>query len=117
MKQGDLFDPKALLGPLNRALEGLQAGLLRRDQGIAQVSQGNEPWLLRARATARLVAQERGQVCSDDIHERCPPPPGTHPNVMGAVFRSTGLEQVGWRLTTRPEGRGRAIRVYRLPEA
>jgi hypothetical protein len=108
-----LFDPPPATARLNRRQEGRK----RRDEGLQAVSQGWDAWLAQARAVARRVAQERGKVTSDDIHTLCPLPEGAHHNLMGAVFKTTGLVQIGWTQTERPEGHGRVIRVYAHPPA
>lgn len=89
-----------------------QLGLELQFRGIERVSRGYSEWINQARAVARRVAQERGSVSSDDIHELCPPPSDAHPNVMGAVFKGLGLRVISFMPTKRPSGHGRLIRVY-----
>lgn len=89
-----------------------QLGLELQARGIEQVSRNNSEWIAQARGVARRVAQESGAVSSDDIHRLCPPPAGTHPNVMGAVFKGLNLRVISFMTTKRPSGHGRLIRVY-----
>jgi hypothetical protein len=89
-----------------------QLGLELQVRGIERVSRSNSEWIAHAKDVARRVAHERGSVSSDDIHELCPPPPGAHPNVMGAVFKGIGLRVISFMTTKRPSGHGRLIRVY-----
>lgn len=110
-RQIGLFDPPP------SEVERRREGRRRRDVGLGAVARGWDDWLGRARDTARRVARERGKVSSDDIHALCPLPAGAHHNLMGAVFKTTGLVQIGWTQTERPEGHGRVIRVYAHPPA
>lgn len=89
-----------------------QLGLDLQSRGIERVCRNNSEWIAHAKEVAKKVALERGSVSSDDIHELCPPPPGAHPNVMGAVFKNIGLRVISFMTTNRPSGHGRLIRVY-----
>ena len=87
-----------------------------RDQGVAQVSAGHQQWLGHAQMLAHFVARAEGVVSSDSLREHgLPDPVGAHPNIWGALFRNIGLQPVGFKQTTRPQGRARMIRIYMLP--
>ena len=91
---------------------GLFEGRARRDKGLVKVSNGFNWWLEQARHVAVLVAQRKGFVSSDDIHERCPPPETAHHNIMGAVFKDARFKPVGYLPSNRPSAHGRIIRIY-----
>ena len=56
-------------------------------------------WLDRARALARQIAEEQGEVTADDLHERYPPPKGIDGRIMGSVFE--GMRWVGFTKSRR----------------
>jgi hypothetical protein len=91
---------------------GLFEGRQRRDKGLAKVSQGFDWWLEQARFLAEKIAREQGRVSSDQIHEVCPLPEEAHPNLMGAVFKDSRFEPVGYIPSQRPSAHGRIIRIY-----
>lgn len=85
-----------------------------KDAGIKRVSAHNEEWLRHARARAREVWIERGNVTVDDLRECLGYWQPTHPNAWGAVFKSGDFEPCGWKASTTPSCHGRMIRVWRL---
>lgn len=95
-------------------MNGLKEGRRLRDDGIAKVSEGFDWWLNWARATAVAICREQGQVTSDEIHIHCPMPDGSHPNLMGAVFKDRRFKQAGFTQSNRPSAHGRVIRIYCL---
>lgn len=76
-------------------------------------------WLAEAREVALRIAEGRrsGSVCSDDIWQACPPPPGADPRCMGPVFSRGPFERAYMRPSMRPECHRRPIQVWRLPLA
>jgi hypothetical protein len=91
---------------------GLFEGRQRRDRGIAKVSKGYDWWLDQARHVAYKIAQDTGEVTSDDVHEKCPLPSVAHHNLMGAVFKDPRFKPIGYRQSARPSAHGRVIRIY-----
>lgn len=83
-----------------------------RDQGIERVAMGKEEWLAAARSSMRQRAIERGEVSADDLYDACPPPPGSHPNLVGAVFRGLGLRVLRMTKSRRTAAHARLIPVY-----
>ncbi len=71
------------------------------------------PWLKEARKIAKDICEKRGTVTSDDLRELIGPPPGIGNKIFGAVFRVDFIP-CGSTHTKRPEGHGRAIRVWRV---
>jgi hypothetical protein len=93
---------------------GLFEGRQRRDRGLAKVSRDYGWWLDQARTVAEEIANRRGEVNSDDVHELCPLPIGAHHNLMGAVFKDARFKPIGYIASTRPSAHGRIIRIYCL---
>jgi len=73
-------------------------------------------WLSRARSTAKALARQLGAITSDDLWEHCPPPPGSDPRVMGAVFQPRSeWEKVDWRPSWRRDvNHGRNVAIWNL---
>ncbi len=105
--------------PASSQLEfNLDAALADRDEGIARVASNSASWVEIARAEARSIARERGEVTADDVR-RVLYPQGLRPrhyNAWGAVF------QVGFVFTGRyhtsevRRGHGNQQRVWRLAD-
>lgn len=74
-----------------------------------------EAWLERARATARELASGGRSITIDDVREKCPPPEGVDPRVMGAVFRPIkDWEVVGYERSSRASCHNRPVARHRL---
>jgi hypothetical protein len=71
-------------------------------------------WIAGARAAARRIAGEQGQVTIDDVRAVCPPPDGADPRIMGAVFSGEGFERIGFTASRRDACHGRHIGVFKL---
>lgn len=71
-------------------------------------------FLARARAVARAIARQRGEVTINDVREVCPPPETVDPRIMGAVLRAPEFEACGYRKSDRRECHGRPVAVFRL---
>jgi hypothetical protein len=74
-------------------------------------------WIARARAAARRIAREKGQVTINDVRACCPPPQDADPRIMGAVFSRTEFVRVGFAVSYRKPCHGRHIGVFRLRRA
>lgn len=73
-----------------------------------------QPWLERARATARYLARKNGRVTIDDVRAECPPPPDVDPRVMGSVLTSKHFEKIGSENSTRRTCHQRPVAVFKL---
>lgn len=73
-------------------------------------------WLERARATARQIAAQRGQVTINDVRDECPPPEDVDPRVMGAVLRAPAFKVVGYVRSSRADCHNRPIAVFALAQ-
>lgn len=73
-------------------------------------------YLQIARDAARQLATAQGQVTIDQVRERCPPPEGVDPRVMGAVFRTSEFELVGYAKSGRATCHNRPIGIFRLAD-
>lgn len=71
-------------------------------------------YLGAARAVARQIAHQKGEVDINQVRALCPPPPDIDPRVMGAVLRGGEFEPVGYRRSGRRECHNRPIAIFRL---
>ena len=71
-------------------------------------------WLEQARAHARRIAREQGEVTIDDVRDLCPPPEDCDPRIMGSVFLARDFERFDFRASARKACHGRPIGVFRL---
>lgn len=91
-----------------------------QDRGIKKVSStiDAQEWITQAENFTLFYAARNGEVSSDDVQRECPPPIGSNPNVVGALFRSLlakkKIEFVATRKSNRASGHARRIGVYRL---
>jgi len=70
-------------------------------------------WLEQARQEARLLAERHDFVTIEMVRERCPPPAGVDPRVMGAVFTRAEWENCGYVMGKRKESHGRPVAQFR----
>ena len=70
--------------------------------------------IARARAHARRIAREKGQVTINDVRAYCPPPEGADPRIMGGVFTRAEFVRVGFTMSERKPCHHRFIGVFRL---
>jgi hypothetical protein len=84
--------------------------------GLSSVANNNADWLDWIRSEAIYIAQERGQVCSDDLRvlaDLCNHHP-THPNAWGAVFLGGDWCAIGYRKSKYKSNHARRIVVWML---
>ncbi len=77
----------------------------------------NHPELLkRLRETARALAEERGEITSDDVHAAFPIPHGVDPRIMGGVFHPrSDWVRTGQRQSARKDkNHGRYVSTWAL---
>jgi hypothetical protein len=79
---------------------------------FSEEARGN--WIARARAAARRIAAEKGQVTINDVRDICPPPLEADPRIMGAVLHRGEFVRVDFTVSERPSCHGRTIGVFRL---
>jgi hypothetical protein len=88
------------------------------DDGVLPLFEARRgDWIARARAVARAIAAERGQVTIDEVRALCPPPEGADPRIMGSVFAKGGFERIGFTASKRDACHGRMIGVFKLRDA
>lgn len=95
-----------------QALEGRAI----KERQLDMFEQRDHLFLERCRALAVMVCQQRGQVSINDIRQIIEVPPGVHPSVLGAVFRTKQFTKVGLTEASHPQAHARVIRVYKLKE-
>jgi hypothetical protein len=89
-----------------------------RDSGIAQVLDHADGWARQTiESGIRGFASTGDPFAADDVVELLPAlPPGTSPNVIGAVFAALAkqgeLRHVGYRKSRRPESHRRVVSVW-----
>jgi hypothetical protein len=71
-------------------------------------------WLDQARTVARMLGARGNTVTIDQVRERCPPPSGIDPRVMGAVFTRSEWTNCGYVKGDRATSHGRPIATFRL---
>lgn len=93
------------------------AGRSLRDTQLALFQARDTAFLETCRAVAVEVIKRKGSVSINDIRARLMLPPGTHPSVLGAVFRDKRFKVIGIVEASHPEAHARMIRVYTLKES
>jgi len=81
---------------------------------LPQLEEARAGWIARARAAARRIAAEKGQVTINDVRAVCPPPEGADPRIMGAVLHKNEFVRVDFMVSERGSCHGRTIGVFRL---
>jgi hypothetical protein len=92
----------------------LAAGRAIRERQLDIFEQTDHQFLERCRALAVLICRQQGQVSINDIRAYIEVPPGVHPSVLGAVFRTKQFQKVGHTEATHPQAHARVVRVYSL---
>lgn len=90
------------------------AGRDMRERQLDIFEQRDHQFLERCRALAVLVCKQQGQVSINDIRAYIEVPPGVHPSVLGAVFRTKQFKRVGYTEAAHPQAHARVVRVYSL---
>jgi hypothetical protein len=70
--------------------------------------------LSRCRSLAVQIAKRQGEVSINDVRKHIQVPSGTHPSVLGAVFRTKQFRKIGLCEASHPEAHARIVRVYEL---
>lgn len=94
----------------------LELGRAMRDRQLDIFEYTDHQFLARCRALAVLVAKQAGQVSINDIRQIIEVPPGVHPSVLGAVFRTKQFKRIGYTEAVHPEAHARIVRVYCLSQ-
>lgn len=76
--------------------------------------QRDHEFLARCRSLAVLICRQHGTVSINDIRQFIEVPPGVHPSVLGAVFRTKQFKKVGLVEASHPQAHARIVRVYQL---
>jgi len=85
-----------------------------RDRQLDIFEQRDHQFLERCRALAMVLCKQHGKVSINDIRQYIEVPPGVHPSVLGAVFRTKQFTRVGFIEAAHPEAHARVVRVYSL---
>ena len=86
-----------------------------KEQGMAiSASYPNDTWLLKAQATAQLLAAKFGETDSDEVQKICPRPDSVHPNATGSIFSGNKWMCVGRKKTAKVSGHAREIKIWAL---
>lgn len=70
-------------------------------------------WLAEARSRALEIGRDGRSVTVDNVREELPPPEGVDPRVMGAIFRTSDWEAVGFVNSRRRLCHNRPIREFK----
>lgn len=97
-------------------MSGLQTGRALRDTQLAMFQLQQAEFLAECRAVAMQVARRNGQVSINDVRQAVSVPPGVHPSVLGAVFKTKQFKVVGYTQAEHPGAHARIVRVYSLKE-
>ena len=87
-------------------------GRLIKERQLDIFEQRDHQFLERCRALAVVLCKQQGQVSINDIRQFIEVPPGVHPSVLGAVFRTKQFERVGFTEAAHPQAHARVVRVY-----
>lgn len=87
-----------------------------KDRQLDIFEQRDHQFLERCRSLAVMICRERGTVSINDIRQFIEVPPGVHPSVLGAVFRTKQFKKVGLVEASHPQAHARIVRVYQLKE-
>ncbi len=82
-----------------------------RDQALDLLEEHRADYIAAARSHADAALCAQGEVSADDLHERCPVPPGMDGRVLGAVFKGR-YRLLRYQPSRRPECHGRIIPIW-----
>lgn len=85
-----------------------------RDNQLDMFEARDSNFLEHCRSLAVQIARRQGEVSINDIRKHIQVPTGTHPSVLGAVFRTKQFRKVGLCEASHPEAHARIVRVYEL---
>jgi hypothetical protein len=72
-------------------------------------------YLYAARAIAKRICENVGEVTINDIRDQLPPPASMHPSVLGAVFRNKQFKHTGRYVTAKHvASHARRVGVYTI---
>jgi hypothetical protein len=89
-------------------------GQQARNQQLDIFEQREPEFLNQCRSLAIQIARRQGEVSINDIRKHIQVPAGTHPSVLGAVFKSKKFRKIGLCEASHPEAHARIIRIYAL---
>lgn len=87
-----------------------------RDAQLDMFEQKDGSLLELCRAAAIVYARRHGFVSINEVREAVQLPPGTHPSLLGAVFRTRQFRAIGFTEALHPAAHARVVRVYALQE-
>lgn len=93
-----------------------QSGRTIKEQQLGLFEAHHADLLERCRAAAIMYARQHGFVSINEVREAVTLPPGTHPSLLGAVFRTRQFRAIGYTEALHPAAHARAVRVYTLKE-
>lgn len=93
-----------------------QSGRTIKEQQLGLFEAQHADLLERCRAAAIVYARQHGFVSINEVREAVTLPPGTHPSLLGAVFRTRQFRAIGYTEAHHPAAHARAVRVYTLKE-
>jgi hypothetical protein len=91
-----------------------EVGKKIRDAQLDFFELRDQEFLNMCRVIAVAHAQQFGTVSINDVRQRIAVPKGTHPSVLGAVFKGKRFKAVGYTEATHPSAHARVVRVYQL---
>jgi hypothetical protein len=94
----------------------LTQGQQIRDAQLDFFEHRDSDFLDHCRSLAVQIAKRQGEVSINDIRKLVAVPFGTHPSVLGAVFRTKQFRKIGLCEASHPEAHARIVRVYELAE-
>lgn len=87
-----------------------------KEQQLDMFEQRDGSLLELCRAAAIVYARRHGFVSINEVREAVQLPPGTHPSLLGAVFRTRQFRAIGFTEALHPAAHARVVRVYALQE-
>jgi len=94
----------------------LTQGQQIRDAQLDFFEHRDSDFLDHCRSLAVQIAKRQGEVSINDIRKLIAVPFGTHPSVLGAVFRTKQFRKIGLCEASHPEAHARIVRVYELAD-